>query len=571
MIDILIEQATVYDGTSPVPIQADVAIVGQRVGLIGSLTDREATRRIQGRGLALSPGFIDVHSHTDELWLVDPRCEGKIAQGVTTEIGGNCGSSVAPLHGLALERRREDAATYNLAVDWHGLGEFFDEVTRKGVGLNVATLVGLGTTRRSVRGDREGKLEREELDAETALVRETVEQGAIGVSSGLIYTPSRYADIDELSACAAAAVRAGAPRYVSHIRSEGDALFEAVEEGLEVGRRAEATVQFSHHKAAGKKNWGKVHRTLKTIDRARERSGMDVHADVSILQADGTGDDLARRDSRRRARAGVAALGRPGDRDGHGASSRAGLEGTLARHPDYGRAEFARRRAAGKRIDEIAAGWGLAPARAAIRLLLEERLDPQAIFFTMTEDDVAAVLSAPFTCIGSDAWARAIGGPTAHGVPHPRTFGTFPRVFGRFVRGRHTLELGEPIRRMTSLPAESSASPNAAASPSDPTRTSSLRSPEDHRHGDVRTPVLVFGWHRLCLGQWRSGGRRGCADRRATRPRASRRPLARVADERRRARTGRARSSPRARAPRPRAARGSRAASRRRSARLRSS
>ena len=456
MIDIIIEQATVFDGTSPVPIQADVAIVGQRVGLIGSLTDREATERLNGRGLVLSPGFIDVHSHTDELWLVDPRCEGKIAQGVTTEIGGNCGSSVAPLHELALERRREDATAYDLAVDWHGLGEFFDEVTRKGVGLNVATLVGLGTTRRSVRGDREGKLECEELDAETALVRETVEQGAIGVSSGLIYTPSRYADLDELSACTSAAVRAGAPRYVSHIRSEGDALFEAVEEGLEVGRRAEATVQFSHHKAAGKKNWGKVHRTLETIDRARERSGMDVHADVYPYTASWT--ELATiLPDEIRAGGREPALQRLADPEIATATAlRLELDWKGLWHdilitdvPSSRNEELA-----GKRIDEIAAGWGLAPARAAIRLLLEERLDPQAIFFTMTEDDVAAVLSAPFTCIGSDASARAIGGPTAHGVPHPRTFGTFPRVFGRFVRGRHTLELGEAIRRMTSLPAD---------------------------------------------------------------------------------------------------------------------
>jgi N-acyl-D-amino-acid deacylase len=456
MIDLIIEQASVYDGTSPVPIQADVAIVGERVGLIGALADREAIRRINGRGLALAPGFIDVHSHTDELWLVDPRCEGKVAQGVTTEIGGNCGSSVAPLHGLALERRREDAAAYDLPVDWKNLGEFFDEVARKGVGLNVATLVGLGTTRRCIRGDREGKLEREELDAEVALVHETIEQGAIGVSSGLIYTPSRYADIEELSACASASVRAGAARYVSHIRSEGDALIEAVDEGLAIGRRAESAVQFSHHKAAGKKNWGKIHRTLETIDRARGRSGMDVYADVYPYTASWT--ELATiLPDEIRAGGREPALARLADPEVATATAlRLELDWRGLWHdilitdvPSSCNEELA-----GKRIDEIASDWGIAPARAAIRLLLEERLEPQAIFFTMNEDDVAAVLSAPFTCIGSDASARAIGGPTAHGVPHPRTFGTFPRVFGRFVRGRRTLELGEAIRRMTSLPAD---------------------------------------------------------------------------------------------------------------------
>jgi N-acyl-D-amino-acid deacylase len=215
-------------------------------------------------------------------------------------------------------------------------------------------------------------------------------------------------------------------------------------------------VQFSHHKAAGKKNWGKVHRTLEAIDRARERSGIDVHADVYPYTASWT--ELATiLPDEVRAGGREPTLERLADPEIAAATAlrleldwRGLWHDILISDVPSGRNE----ELAGKRLDEIAAGWGLAPARAAIRLLLEERLDPQAIFFTMNEDDVATVLSAPFTCIGSDASARAIGGPTAHGVPHPRTFGTFPRVFGRFVRGRHTLELGEAIRRMTSLPAD---------------------------------------------------------------------------------------------------------------------
>ncbi len=456
MIGTIVEGAAVYDGASRAPVQADVAIVEDRIALIGDLGEREAVRRIDGRGLALAPGFIDVHSHSDELWLVDPRCEGKIVQGVTTEIGGNCGSSVAPLRGLAFERKREDAATYGLDAEWHDLGEFFELVERGGVGLNVATLVGLGTTRRSVRGDREGRLAAGEFAAEVALVRETVEQGALGVSSGLIYIPSRYADADELAVCAGAARTAGAPRYVSHIRSEGDALFEAVEEGLEVGRRAEVAVQFSHHKAAGKKNWGKVHRSLEMIDRARERSGMAAYADVYPYTASWTElatilpDDV-------RAGGRDATLSRLSD---PGLATATALRLELEWGGQWHDIQISdvvgerNRGIVGLRLDEIADRWGVAPARAALRLLIEERLDPQAIFFTMNEDDVATVLSAAFTCIGSDASARATSGPTARGVPHPRTFGCFPRVFGRFVRGRGTLELGEAIRRMTSLPAQ---------------------------------------------------------------------------------------------------------------------
>ena len=456
MISTLIEGAALYDGISSAPVQMDVGLVGDRVVLIGSLGEREAVTRVDGRDLALAPGFIDVHSHSDELWLVDPRCEGKIAQGVTTEIGGNCGSSVAPLYGLAYERRREDVAAFGLEAEWRDLDQFFDLIARGGVGLNVATLVGLGTTRRCVRGDLEGRLEREELLAERAYVRAAIEHGALGVSSGLIYTPSRYADVDELAACASEARAAGAARYVSHIRSEGDALLEAVDEGLDVGRRADVAVQFSHHKAAGKKNWGKVHRSLAAIDRARHRSGLAVNADVYPYTASWT--DLvtilpdAVRDGGRDAT--IARLLDPAA----AASIALGLElewdGLWHDILITNVATAKNGELAGLRLDEIAQRWGLKPARAALRLLIEERLETQAIFFTMNEDDVAAVLSASFTCIGSDASARALSGPTARGVPHPRTFGCFPRVFGRFVRGRQTLEIGEAIRRMTSLPAD---------------------------------------------------------------------------------------------------------------------
>ena len=456
MIDLIIEGALVYDGGGAAPFSTDVAVVGDRIALLGRLDEREALERVPGAGLALAPGFIDVHSHSDELWLVDGRCEGKVVQGVTTEIGGNCGTSVAPLAGLALERKVEDAGAYGLEIAWRDLDGFLSLVERGGTGLNVATLVGLGTTRRCLRGDAPGKLERDELLAEQQLVELAIEQGALGVSSGLIYTPSRYADLDELAACAVAARRAGAGRYVSHLRSEGDDLIEAVEEALEVARRAEVAVQFSHHKAAGPRNWGKVHRSLEAIDRAIATSGIAAAADVYPYTASWTDlvtivpDDV-----------------RAGDRDevlerlsdpatAVAVALRLELEWGGRWHDilisDSGTGRNAE--LAGRRMDDIASGRRLSPARAAIQLLVEERLEVQAMFFTMLEDDVATVLSAPFCCVGSDASARALRGPTARGVPHPRTFGCFPRIIGRFVRGRKTLELAEAIRRMTSLPAD---------------------------------------------------------------------------------------------------------------------
>ncbi|MFZ1123744.1 MAG: D-aminoacylase [Candidatus Baltobacteraceae bacterium] len=455
MIELIIEDALIYDVGQPRPFRGDLGVVGDRIALLGDLEDREAYERLDAGGLTLVPGFIDVHSHSDELWLANPQCASKILQGVTTEIGGNCGTSAAPLRGLALERKQEEARSYGLDVEWRELHEFFTLVEKNGTSLNVATLAGLGTTRRCVRGDREGRLEPAELRAECALVREAVEQGALGVSSGLVYTPSRHADLDELAACSAAARDAGAPRYATHLRDEGNALLEAVEEALSVASKAEVAVQFSHHKSAGKRNWGKVHRSLEAIERARA-AGLPAHADVypytaswtdlaTLLPEDALAGGREAVLERLRDPLAAAALALRLELD-HGEEWHGIMLSTLASERNAG--------LAGLRLDELARRWRTRPARAVLRLLAEEGLAVEAIFFAMSEDDVAAVLSAGFTCIGSDASARALSGVTARGLPHPRTFGCFPRVFGRFVRGRKTLELGEAIRRMTVLPAE---------------------------------------------------------------------------------------------------------------------
>jgi N-acyl-D-amino-acid deacylase len=431
-----------------------------RIAVIGDCSERESFVTVACDGQALAPGFIDVHSHSDELWLADGRMLGKITQGVTTEIGGNCGTSAAPLYGTARERKTRDAREYRVDVDWTTFDEFFGAVERGGVAANVASLVGLGTTRAAVAGDAARRLDREELAAQARLVREAIEQGAIGVSSGLIYEPGRYADVAELAACAIAAREAGAPRYVSHVRDEGDHVVAAIDEALAVGAAAEVAVRCSHHKAQGKRNWGKVHRTLEAISRARGR-GADVAVDVYPYIASWTGLATILPDAVRRGGP-AATLERLNDPEVVAATA---LALTLARDPATGGDGWhdilitdagTERNAgfAGYRIDELAGYWHLSPARAAIRLLVEEELRVECAFFSMAEDDVATVLSAEFCCIGSDASARAYEGITARGVPHPRTYGCFPRVFGRFVRGRPTLSTEEAVRRMTSLPAD---------------------------------------------------------------------------------------------------------------------
>ena len=459
MLHTIFERARIYDGLGSAPFVTDLAVVDGKVALIGDLVDREAVERVSCEGLALSPGFIDVHSHSDELWLADSRCLSKITQGVTTEVGGNCGTSAAPLAGDALVRKQRAAQAYRLNVEWTSIDTFLSLVARQGVALNVATLVGLGTTRSCVVGPSDRHLEREEQDQQELLVREAIEQGALGVSSGLIYEPSRYADVSELVGCSAAARAAGAPRYVSHLRDEGDGVLAAVAEALAIGAAADVAVHCSHHKAAGRRNWGKVHQTLELIGRARA-SGNPVGIDVYPYVASWT--DLATLLPEGVRRGGEAATLERLRTPEIAAAVALGLN--LQRDPELGGDTWhdilitdagseQNSSAAGYRIDELAQLWHMSPARCAIRLLIEGELAVQCAFFCMHEDDVATVLSADFCSIGSDASARAFDGITARGIPHPRTYGCFPRVFGRFVRGRRSLPIEEAIRRMTSLPA----------------------------------------------------------------------------------------------------------------------
>ncbi len=379
---------------------------------------------------------------------------------MTTEIGGNCGTSVAPLYGAALAAKRRSARDYRLDVQWTSFDAFFSLIEREGVALNVASLVGLGTTRLCVAGSDARRLEREEIEAQNRLIRAAVDEGALGVSSGLIYEPGRYADLAELVASASAARASGAPLYASHVRDEGDALEAAIDEAIAVGERAEVAVQCSHHKAAGKRNWGKVHRSLAAIDRARTR-GIGVAIDAYPYVASWT--ELATvLPPAVREGGDEAALARL--RDPEQALS-AALQMQIARDPALGGDGWdtilvtdvgSERNAdvAGMRLDAIARMWRTSAPRAALRLLVEEEMRVECAFFSMSEDDVASVYSAPFCCVGSDASARAFAGITARGVPHPRTYGTFPRVFGRYVRQRRVFDTAEAVRRMTSLPAQ---------------------------------------------------------------------------------------------------------------------
>ena len=454
MLDIILTSGLVLDGTGTPGFHTDIAIKGDRIVRIGDCSRHDAVLRIDCSGFAIAPGFIDMHSHSDELLLVDPVADCKIRQGITTEVGGNCGSSPGPLSLDEFQSRRQRFRdVYGFELTTSEMGAFLDALDAAPPSVNFCCLVGLGETRGAAGGMSEQPLDREALARECELVARACEAGAIGVSSGLIYPPGSFADTAELTALASAAARAGSPLYASHIRSEGDELLEATAEALDVGRGAGVAVQLSHHKASGKKNWGKVHDTLAAVDRARA-SGLDVVLDQYPYKASSTGLDVI--------------LPKDVNIGGHDA-----VAARLA-EPKYAALVAARvelqyadrwqdvlvstvtsernKRYEGMTVAQIAAENGRTPVGAALQLLVEERLDVAAIYFTMCEDDVRTVLSYDRTTIGTDAAVRSVEGVTARGKPHPRAFGAFPRVLKRYVRDTRLLSLEEAVRRATLLP-----------------------------------------------------------------------------------------------------------------------
>ena len=455
VLDTILEGGLVVDGTGTPGFVADVALAGDVIARIGDCASDNAVERIDCRGLVVAPGFIDMHGHSDEVLLALPTADSKVMQGVTLEVGGNCGSSPGPLSAAdAQETRVHLKSAYDLELSWENLEGFFSALERNGIALNFCCLAGLGSIRAAAGGALPEPLDKEKLVQACALVTSSCEQGAVGVSSGLIYPPGSFADTDELIALCRAAARAGSPLYASHLRSEGDGLVEAVDEAIAIGRKAEVAVQLSHHKASGRRNWGKVHETLKRVERARA-GGSEIALDQYpykasstrldvILPKDvnvGTRDELAARLSDARYAALVAARVdlEYGSRWHEVLVSRVGSEKN--------------QRFEGMTIAEVARASGQTPVNAALNLLLEERFDVAAVFFTMCEDDVRTVLSYSQTCIGSDAGARALVGLTSRGKPHPRAYGTFPRVLKRYVRDARLLTLPEAVRRATLLPA----------------------------------------------------------------------------------------------------------------------
>jgi N-acyl-D-amino-acid deacylase len=458
MFDYVIRKALVLDGSGEPAYEADVAIANGRIAEVG-IVEGDAARVIDGTDLVLAPGFIDMHSHTDAGLFVDPRAESKITQGVTLEVCGNCGFSSAPVldePGRAeLESWRK---RYDIKEDWSTMDEFLTAFEKRPIGVNFLTLVGHCNLRAAAVGLADREATPQELAQMRRLAAEAMQDGAFGISTGLIYAPGCFGDEAELIEVTKGVAPYGGI-YASHIRDERANLVEAVDEAITIGRGAGVPVEIAHHKACGAANWGKVKDTLKLIDKARGE-GIDVTADQYPYTASATslstllpmelndGGDKALLERIKSQREELLDfLNKSSSRGEFGSTGDwANVLISGVRTDKNGYCE-------GMTIEEIAAQRGSAGAETVLDLLVEEETNVSMVQFGMCEDDIKTVMRSMNTMIGSDASARAITGELAKGKPHPRAFGTFARVLGYYVREQNVIPLETAIRKMTSMPA----------------------------------------------------------------------------------------------------------------------
>ena len=460
--DLVIRGGEVHDGSGAPGRRADVGIAGDTIAAVGNLSGARATRTIDAKGRVVAPGFIDMHSHSDFSLLVDGRAMSKVYQGVTTELLGESGSA-APASGPAREELAQSLAEYGLTLDWTTLGEYFARLERHGASVNIVSTVATGQVRAAVAGYDKRAPTSDEMSKMEALVEGAMRDGAVGVSSGLIYPPNQYASTEELIALAKVAARHGGI-YVSHIRNEAGGLLDALREAIRIGREAGIPVEVLHLKRSSVQ-LGNAAQTPSIEDAAAllesaQGDGVKIFANVYPYAASQTTlsvriPDWAREGGR------VKMLERLRDaatrakiRDEVRDHLSGGIGGATADTILFGQTTYEpHRRLQGKRLAEIAAELNVEPAEAILELVDKAEGATSAVYFSMREQDVRYALTLPWTTIGSDGSAVAPEGILARSHPHPRWYGTFPRVLGRYVREQKALTLAEALRKMTSLPA----------------------------------------------------------------------------------------------------------------------
>lgn len=463
-LDLIVRGGEVLDGTGTPGRRVDVGIRADTVVDVGDLSQAMATRIIEATGLVVAPGFIDMHSHSDFPLLVDGRALGKITQGVTTELLGE-NESPGPAVGMIRPEVEKALDIYGLKLDWRTLGEYFGRLERQRMAVNVVSLVGSGQVRAAVVGYDRRAPTSAELSRMKELVDGAMRDGAVGLSSGLIYAPNSYATTEELVELAKVAAQHGGI-YVSHIRNEVDGVIDALREAARIGREAGLPVEVLHLKRNGVRlddaaQTTGIREVIAVIEEA-QRDGLKMAANVYPYAASQTTLNAnllpawSVEGGRERL---VARLRDPRTR----AKIRAEVQAVLALPISGRRADtvmLARttyephRRYQGRRITEIAEHMKREPADALLEVIDKSEGLASGIYFGMREEDVAFLLMQPWTTIGSDGSALAPTGILARSHPHPRSYGTFARILGRYVREEHVLTLPDAIRKMTGLPAE---------------------------------------------------------------------------------------------------------------------
>jgi len=459
--DVLIRNGRIVDGSGRAGYVADVAIKGDRIANIGNLSQATASRTIDARGLVVAPGFIDMLGQSETYLLIDPRAMSKVMMGVTTEITGE-GESIAPINERQIKEQADFLRRFNLTIDWRTLDEYFKRLEKQGSGINLGTFVGATQVREYVIGYDDRPPSAAELEQMKKLVADAMREGALGVSTSLQYVPARFAKTDELIELSKVAHQYGGI-YATHQRSEANAIDASLDEVFEIARKAQIPVEIWHLKTAYKKNWGRMPKVLARIKQAQDQ-GLDITADIYPYIAGSTSlsaclppwaleGGVEKMVSRLRDPATRQRLKKEISEDqtaweniylGSGGPEGVLISAVVNRELDP---------LQGKRVSEIATEQKKDPLDALFDLLIADNGQTSAIYFMMSEADMRAAMQAPFVSFCTDSGARATDGPLAGSKSHPRGWGSYPRILGRYVRDEKLLSLESAIHKMTGAPA----------------------------------------------------------------------------------------------------------------------
>ena len=460
--ELVITNGHIVDGTGSPWYSGDVGIRDGRIAAIGNLSGATRKQTIDARGKVVAPGFIDMLGQSEMTILVDPRLPSKIYQGITTEITGE-GGSAAPLNDAIIQADRSGYEHYKINPDWRTFRQYFARLEKRGMGINLASYVGATQVRRMVLGDADVQPTPDQLNQMKALVRDAMRDGAAGVSTSLMYAPAPYAKTEELIALASEASKFGGI-YATHIRDESDSVLESIDEAVRIAREGHIPVEIWHFKVAGKRNWGRMPELVARVNQARAE-GADVEADTYAYTAwfnsmsafvpawahDGGDAKLIERlrdpAIRARIRKDLETPSRDWDNEWQEIGGPQDVIVSVVQNP-------ALKQFQGKRLSEVAKAWHKDPMDTLFDFLIEDKAFTECAVFGMSEPDVALALQQPWVSVDNDSSGTSPEGILGEEHPHPRAYGTFPRILRKYVREEKKLTLEEALRKFSSLPAQ---------------------------------------------------------------------------------------------------------------------